>query len=487
MGQADKGNLRKSKGMSVPRILLATIGSLGDLHPCLALGIELRRRGHSVVIASTPWYRERVEAQGFDFRPLRPAWNPTDPELIRQCEDLRRGPEILIRQLVLPHLRDTFADLVSAATEPGLEADLMIAGELVYAAPLVAEKLGLPWASAILSPSSFLSAHDLSVLVNVPPLLQWRWAPWRMNRALMDVGRAGISRWWRPLRAFRRELGLGPGRDPLFYDKFSPDLVLALFSSALAKPQPDWPVKTLLPGFVFYSGKNGSQQVPPELGAFLAETDDPKDAPIVFTLGSTAVHNPGNFYAASAEAAERVGRRAVLLGAKDAISGSVTTSTSGSSKLLSVPYAPYSALFPRAAAIVHQGGSGTTGEALRAGRPMLFVPYGWDQPDNAARVQRLGSALTIARTRYTVETATAALARLLDEPSFTRRACEIATHVAAEDALTGACNAIDRLLNVKATTLTQYLISGPRIDNFDVERDHATSWGRGPELSSFDE
>jgi rhamnosyltransferase subunit B len=148
------------------RIVIATIGSLGDLHPCLALGLELKRRGHRVTIASTEYYRGKVEELGIEFHSIRPNWDPTDQELIRQCENLRQGPEILYRKLVLPALRATYDDLISAAAG----ADLMIAGELVYAAPLVAEKLSLRWVSAILSPFSFFSSHDPSVLVNAPNL-----------------------------------------------------------------------------------------------------------------------------------------------------------------------------------------------------------------------------------------------------------------------------------------------------------------------------
>src|ERR1700733_1003810 len=97
--------------MTPQRIVLATIGSLGDLHPMLALGLELQRRGHLVSIAPSGYYRERIEGLGFGFHALRPNWDPTDAELIAQCEDIRRGPEVLFRQLVLPHLRDTYEDL----------------------------------------------------------------------------------------------------------------------------------------------------------------------------------------------------------------------------------------------------------------------------------------------------------------------------------------------------------------------------------------
>jgi rhamnosyltransferase subunit B len=237
----------------------------------------------------------------------------------------------------------------------------MIACELVYAAPLVAEKLGLRWASAILSPCSFLSAHDPSLLVNISALYRLRTAGWRINRLALDLGRLATRHWWDPVRELRRDLGLRIKCDPLVRDKFSPHLVLALFSRHLAQPQPDWPAQTVQPGFAFFDQQNADSHSSLEVAAFLAAGD----APIVFTLGSTAVHNPGNFYEVSMEAANRLGRRAVLLGANAAISAS---------GILAMSYAPYSQIFPHAAVIVHQGSSGTTGQGMRAGRPMLYVP-----------------------------------------------------------------------------------------------------------------
>src|SRR5262252_10533166 len=99
------------------RILFATIGSLGDLHPCIALGQELQRRGHFVTIAATEFCRGKVADMGFAFRAMRPNWNPTDQELIRQCENLRTGPEILYRKLILPHINNTYHDLLSASAD----------------------------------------------------------------------------------------------------------------------------------------------------------------------------------------------------------------------------------------------------------------------------------------------------------------------------------------------------------------------------------
>jgi UDP:flavonoid glycosyltransferase YjiC (YdhE family) len=368
---------------------------------------------------------------GIAFRPLRPDWNPTDPDLIRKCEDLKKGPEVLYRKMLLPQLRNTYEDLLSVAGG----TDLMVAGELVYAAPLVAEKLRLRWVSVILSPFSFFSAHDPSVMVNAPSLIHLRKLGASAYRLGLNLGRLATRHWSNPVRDLRRAEGLQPNCDPVFRDKFSPDLVLALFARCLAEPQPDWPPQTVQPGFVYFENPANDPAVNLRVNSFLERGD----RPIVFTQGSTAVHNPGDFYRVSIAVAKRLQRRAILIGVK-AVPQVETPD------VLTLPYAAYSHVFPRAAVNVHQGGSGTTGEALRAGRPMLIVPYGWDQPDNASRVQRLGVGLHVARDAYTVDTAAEALASLLRTEHFSDRAAKVRICLAAENGLATACTAIESVL-----------------------------------------
>lgn len=160
----------------------------------------------------------------------------------------------------------------------------------------------------------------------------------------------------------------------------------------------------------------------------------------MFTLGSTAVGYPGAFYRTSIEVTRRLGASAVLLGATQE-SEWITP------KILSLPYVPYSRVFPRASVIVHQGGSGTTAQALRSGRPMFFVPWGWDQPDNAMRAERRGSALSIRKDQYSINKATIAIDRLRTEEAFSRSAAAAATHVRQELGLTEAADCIMRLLS----------------------------------------
>lgn len=147
---------------------------------------------------------------------------------------------------------------------------------------------------------------------------------------------------------------------------------------------------------------------------------------------------PGNFYAASIEAAKLLNKRAILLIGKNAPPEHL------SSDIIAIDYVPYSEIFPRACAIVHQGGIGTTSQALRAGIPTLVMPYSHDQPDNAARLQRLGTARVIPRKNYTASRAAKELAELLANPEYAKKAAEIGAIVRQENGVIAACNAIEK-------------------------------------------
>jgi UDP:flavonoid glycosyltransferase YjiC (YdhE family) len=393
------------------------------------------------VVATSATHRERVERQGLVFRPLRPSFEGMvdDPEVFRKAMDRKTGPEFVIRRMLIPHVREGFADLLAAVDG----ADLLVAHSIVFAGPLVAERTGLPWASVALAPLSMFSACDPSFtsqivwlrhFVRLGPVF---WAPF------YRVARWLARGWTEPIRAARRELGLGPPTwEPLIDGARGAGLVLALFSPTLGAPQPDWPPQAVQTGFAFLDDSLAAG-LDPGFDQFV----DSGPPPVVFTLGTSAVMDAGRFYEESLAAARTLGRRAVLLIGRDPrnrprgpLDGSVYVAD----------YAPYSALLPRAAAVVHQGGVGTTGQALRAGRPMAVVPWAHDQPDNAERVRRLGLAAVIPRDRYNARTAARALGRLLDDPGVAARAEAVGRRVRAEDGAAAACDALERLLAAPA-------------------------------------
>ncbi|MFN7109793.1 MAG: glycosyltransferase [Brevundimonas sp.] len=151
---------------------------------------------------------------------------------------------------------------------------------------------------------------------------------------------------------------------------------------------------------------------------------------------------PGDFYVESQKAARRLGRRAILLVGPD---GDRSLAESDPDIHVAA-YAPFSQLFPRAAAIVHQGGIGTVHQALRSGRPQLVVPHLGDQYDNAARVVRLGCGRSLARNRYRSETVATALSAIAGDPLISALADAVATQVRSQDGADAGAGLISDLL-----------------------------------------
>ncbi len=415
------------------RIVFTTFGSLGDLHPYIAIALGLQARGHEAIIATSAYYRQKIEARtGIGFRAVRPdlADLQADPALVRRLMDRRAGSECVIREIFMPVLRESYEDTLAAADG----ADLLVSHALTFTTPLVADKKGILWASTVLQPLVFLSIHDPPVLPLAPFLARARFlGPW-FHRLLFGLGRRRVRPWCEPWHRFRAEVGLPPTSvSPLFEGQHAPSLVLVLFSKIFAGKQKDWPRQALLTGFPFFD-QDGEAGLHTDLARFL----DEGPPPIVFTLGSSAVWDAGAFYEHSAAAARLLGRRAVLLVGKETANRPARLPDG----VVAFDYAPYSELFPRAAVIVHQGGIGTTAQAMRSGRPMLVMPYAHDQPDNAERLARLGIARTISREGYTPARAAAALRHLLDNPAYSQRALAVAAAIRREDGVRAACEAL---------------------------------------------
>jgi len=421
------------------RIVLSTWGSLGDLHPYLALAVELKRRGHHSSVATLSAWREHVERAGVGFHPVGP--DITDDEgaareLIRRVLDAREGPKYLLETVLGPSTRATYADLLAAVRADG-GADLLVSHQLPLPAPIVAEVTGVRWVSGVVQPLAFLSRFDPPSAPQAPwlrPLVALHPA---IAAAFNSLGRRVTRSWVKPIGDLRASLGLPSAANPLFEGQHSPRLVLALFSPLLGDKQADYPPQTLVTGFPFYDG--GQQRPPsPELLRFF----DEGSPPLVFTLGSSAVWIAGDFYRASIDAAVALGRRAVLLAGDDAAQ---LTSGGLPPGIVAFDYAPHSVVMPRGAVTVHQGGVGTTGQALRAGRPMLVMPFGQDQPDNARRSVALGVARTISRRAYAGRVARE-LSALLSNPSYAERAAAVGAEMATENGTMTACDAIEREL-----------------------------------------
>ncbi|MDF0486871.1 glycosyltransferase [Sphingomonas sp. H39-1-10] len=421
------------------KIVLTTIGTLGDLHPFIAIAQALRRHGFAPVLAVAEDQLAKCRAAGIEAAAVLPGFDSVQRRLgLAEDEAVKRimGDQIeMLDQVLLPALPACIDKLETVAA--GAEA--IIASTFVFAAPIVAEKHGIPLISVVLQPMAILSAYDPPC---TPDFWMMKHAPnsvvgrlW--NRAVYGTMRVAVQLKCGPevdrARAAQR-LPRKSARRLLEASERSA-LTLATYSRHFSPLPPDAPANARLVGFPIFDSQSGAEEtLDPALAAFLA--DGP--APIIFTLGSFAVHCPGNFYAEAAAAARALGRRAVLL------TGHGAPRRDGD--IFRCAYAPHSLLFPAAAAVVHHGGAGTTGQALRAGKPQLVVPHMGDQYDHGQRIERLGVGLSMKAHRFTATRAARMIARLLDDPAYAAAAARIGAQVARENGADAAAAAIAEAL-----------------------------------------
>jgi rhamnosyltransferase subunit B len=426
----------------VPRkILLSTLGSLGDLHPFIAIALRLRERGYDAVIATSPDYCANVLAEGIAFHPI----GPSRAEVLR---DLRMDITELGRRIIkdmlfilegaaFPYLKVMYDDLLPVIDS----TSLVLASSLMFSARLAAEKRGVPHMTVALQPMVFLSAYDppsLGPSLWLAPLLA-KLGP-ATTRALFGAARQLVSRRARPLYSFRRQLGLpDTNAHPLFEGQFSPLGTLATYSNLLGSVQPDYPPHTTITGFTFH---DRAPQQRSALASELQQFLESGPAPLVFTLGSFAVEFPGDFYRVSRAVARQLQLRAVLL-----VGAHHTESEQPSADVLVCDYAPFSELFPHARAIIHHGGIGTVGQALRAARPQLIVPFLSDQFDNAARVVRLGVARSVSLKHYQLRRVAAELSSLLGNTRYSSRAAAVGSEVCREDGAAVSAGVVEHFFN----------------------------------------
>lgn len=426
----------------MPRVVLATIGSLGDLHPFIAIGRALKEQGARVTLALPDDGLAKARGAGLDAASISPSYASVCDRLgMTQAEVAERviaDTSFVLDQILMPSLSAS----ARALDEVADGADVLAGSIFSFAAGIVAEKRQLPFAAVVLQPMTLFSTYHppsaprFEIMRHQPRTAigrGWNGAIYRLaKKKLRQRYAAGID-------AVRGEHGLGASSGaPLFDHGPMTQTTVCCWSRALSQLPPDAPANAALTGFPFFDSQTGTEEtIAPELARFL----DAGDAPLVFTLGSVAVVLARRFYQEAAGAARALGRRAVML------TGEVDTPARIEGDCLFMAYAPHSLLFPRAAAIVHHGGIGTTGQALRAGRPQIVVPHFGDQFDNAARLRRLGVAAIIDRDKFEQPLVESVLGRVLGDQAMTEAARRAAAIVSEEN---GAEEAARRIMSLSA-------------------------------------
>ncbi|KQQ45924.1 hypothetical protein ASF61_18930 [Duganella sp. Leaf126] len=396
------------------RILILAVGSAGDVYPFIVIGQALRARGFDVTLMATANFAQRVERAGLQFvsglsqEELEAGIR--DPDLWHPVRGFATIWKYMAR-----HLGAAYQQQLALVRET---PTLIVASTLGLTGRLLQETHGVPLVTVHLAPSCLFSADDPAVRRG----LHWPrgWPGWAVRGALALVDRLMVDPVVRPaLNGLRARLGLAPVRRVMSRWIHSPQQVVCAWPAWFAAPQADWPPHAVCAGFPRMPASTG--ELDPALLRFL----DAGEAPVVITPGSAMAHG-GDFIARALAAAAALAVRAVVVTPyREQLAPDLPASVHYAA------YAPFDVLSRRAAAFVHHGGIGTSATVLAAGKPQLVVPFAFDQPDNAARLTRLGVAATVLP-----DAAPAVwrqqLARVLDDPAIAKACATFATVMAAD-------------------------------------------------------
>ncbi len=411
------------------RLLMTALGSYGDVFPIVGLGAAMHARGHRVSVLTNPHFQSVVETAGLEFLPLGTTEEYDELAHNKDLWDPVRGPMVVLRMGVEQALRPVFESLERE----------YLAGETVLVAPILdmasrvfQEKYDAPMASIHLAPVGLRSLHESSLMFG---MRMEAWVPRWFRRAQYWAADKFIDRLLgTELNKLRKEQGLSPVRGIMRDWNFSPQLVLGLFPEWFAAAQPDWPANTHLTGFPLWD-QAATIEMPGQVLQFL----DAGDPPIVFTPGS-AMTEGEEFFEAAVQACQQLGRRGMLVTKYPA-----QLPKHLPSEVQHFPFVPFSQLLPRAAALVHHGGIGTSAQALAAGIPQVLMPMAYDQLDNAARLKRLGVADFIRRSKFRGPRLAESLGKLLSSDATQESCRHWASQFDTEAALNSTCELIEEL------------------------------------------
>jgi sterol 3beta-glucosyltransferase len=415
--------MRDSIARSAP-IAIFTVGTQGDIRPCVALGVGLRRAGYPVRIVTSDNFENMVRAAGLDFFPLTANFqNLLDSNREMTEQGLNMTAMARISRRFYSEWATHWAREGMAAAE-GASLLIGVANSTLLA-KAVAEARGIPFVAAQLqplTPSRFMpplvlsGAGKLPQVLNMPLYNLLRLLVWYvMKPAINDI--------------VRPQLGLPryPWYGPYFHSR--QQRVLYGFSHHVVPRPADWPEFAQITGYWFLD--EPQWQPSHALRDFL----DAGPKPIYVGFGSMVSAQAEQFTACVLDAIGKSGQRAVLASGWGGLAANEGTQDK---RIFMTKGAPHDWLFPRVAAAVHHGGAGTTAAAVRAGIPSVIVPFYGDQPFWARCLQREGVAPpALDRKTLSSETLASAIQSTLQD-SVLRSAAALCERVRAEDGVGAA-------------------------------------------------
>jgi sterol 3beta-glucosyltransferase len=392
-------------------ITIVTAGSRGDAQPYVALGLALAARGHTVTVATHETFRAFVTDRGLGFAPVA-----GDPRGIlgavtadRWLGSGRRRHMLAFTRDVARQMRALMDAMIADFRRATEGADLVVYSAVAASCATSCAATVVPAVAAFLQPLH--RTRELPML-RVPQT--WRLGAW--GNAWTH---AGLE--WLAGKIVR---GTVNGR-PAVYG----------YSPLVGPRPPDWDQSIAVTGY-WVLDPEPAWRPPAVLTDFLAAGPPP----VAIGFGSMTPQRAERLTRVVVEGLRRSGQRGILLGGWGALGAGIFGDS-----ILAIDECPHEWLFPRTIAVVHHGGAGTTGAALRGGTPSIVVPLGFDQPYWAGRVAALGvGPHGISRRRLTAPWLAAAIRRAVEDQPMRARAAALGLALRAERGAETAAAMIER-------------------------------------------
>jgi rhamnosyltransferase subunit B len=401
---------------SKPKIVLAGIGTKGDLFPLLALGRELARRGYACDLLTNQGYESLALSHGLGFHPVTV---PQTNNIVSIQANLDGH--------VFPSYAPTFEYFQHQRARG--EALLVLNLDECSASNAMCELYGLPLCRVVLAPSKFNSVYrpawPLKAKLEGPFAATYRRYRLPQIYARMEQAPFVLGR----INPFRARWGLPPLTH--FSQINAPVLRrLGFFPDWFAPPPPDWPQDLDLVGFPL---PKSTAPLPSGLASFIER----EGKPLVFTPG-TGVVDVEQFFADARRCCEQLNRPGVFL------SPHYRCPPSGpGDRIYHADFVDLAPLLEQSALLVHHGGIGTTARALEAGIPQIIRAAVYDQPDNGDRVATLGVGIFFEPGRYDFERLLQGITWLLGSDDVRRRLSQRSQQIAGTDAIAAAADRVE--------------------------------------------
>jgi sterol 3beta-glucosyltransferase len=401
------------------KICILTIGTRGDVQPYIALGLGLKAAGHEVTISTLAEFQPLVFQHGLLYNSLRGDFLKAAQLEVGQKSG---NPLRLVRQYI-EMAKDTLDDEWASAQK----SEVLIYNPAAFGGYHIAEKLEIPAFAAFPAPLYSPTREFPNPFFPFRNLGPFN----KLSHRLF--AKMGPAMYRGPINQFRKNvLDLPPAKGENIL-RGKPITRLHAYSEAVVPRPSDWDESSVVTGYWFLDASVDWRPAP-ELVRFLQEGS----TPVYIGFGSMFMPGGKQRTEIVLQALRLAGQRGIL-----ATGWGGLASDNTSKDIFVLDSVPHDWLFPKVAAIVHHGGAGTTGAAVRAGKSQIICPFVGDQFFWGQRTADLGVAPSpISQVKLTAEKLANAIKYAVSDNNIRQRALSLGETVRAENGIERAVNYI---------------------------------------------